>query len=281
MISAVVPTYNSAAFIEGCLDAITSQSRPVDEIVIADDGSTDNTLDLVLKRRESRVKVLNLPHGGTAKARMAGIKAASGEWIAWCDADDRWHPSKIEKQLAASNGYDVVYSNGRLMRDGTEMGDFWSANRIRPRRGGRELLPSFFWRNPVLSASSFARCSAVLKALEGTRIENGYMDLDYALWLNMLAQGARFTFLSECLVDYGVHDAQQTSRGYETRLWVEGMLRDFLTRHPEFAASHPALVRIRMAKLYGALVREKSRSAQATAAFPWSRFLRLMVAGRP
>lgn len=98
-ISAIIPAYNSAAFIADAIGSIRAQTRPVDEIIVVDDGSTDDTA-MIIQRLGEGVQYLHQANAGPSAARNQGIKAARGDLIAFLDADDQWTRTKIEHQLA-------------------------------------------------------------------------------------------------------------------------------------------------------------------------------------
>jgi len=101
-ITAVIPAYNSAAYITQALDSIAAQTRPVSEIIVVDDGSTDDTADLVRNwAGPVPLSLVTQKNQGPSAARNRGIRAADGDWIAFLDADDQWTPTKIEEQCAA------------------------------------------------------------------------------------------------------------------------------------------------------------------------------------
>ncbi len=102
-ISAVIPTYNNAAFITEAIDSILAQSHPVDEIIVVDDGSSDHSETLVkaIAQKSDKLIYIKQQNQGPSSARNRGIEAASGDWIAFLDADDRWPADKIALQLAA------------------------------------------------------------------------------------------------------------------------------------------------------------------------------------
>ncbi len=101
-ISAVIPAYNSEKYILDAIDSIKNQTRAVDEIIVIDDGSIDNTQQLIQTKTENIIYKKQENQGPSA-ARNSGIKMASGDWIAFLDADDQWTPDKIEKQCAVLN----------------------------------------------------------------------------------------------------------------------------------------------------------------------------------
>jgi glycosyltransferase involved in cell wall biosynthesis len=98
-VSVVIPAYKAAGTIARALDSVLAQTRPPDEIIVVDDGSPDDT-SAVVAAYAARVKYVRKANGGTASARNRGLDESSGELIALLDADDYWHPGKLEKQLA-------------------------------------------------------------------------------------------------------------------------------------------------------------------------------------
>ncbi len=106
LVSVVVPAYNAAPYIGRTLASIAGQTYPNLEIVVVDDGSTDGTGEIVAEAagRDGRIRAFRGPHRGTAAARNLGASQATGEWLAPCDADDLWHPAKLERQIGALAG---------------------------------------------------------------------------------------------------------------------------------------------------------------------------------
>lgn len=106
----VIPTFNRAATIGQAIDSVLRQTVPAREIIIVDDGSTDDTARLVTGLGNPLIRLLvNDRNRGATASRNRGAKAATAEWIAFLDSDDYWHPEKLaaERALIASNG-DVV-----------------------------------------------------------------------------------------------------------------------------------------------------------------------------
>jgi glycosyltransferase involved in cell wall biosynthesis len=96
-ITAVIPAYNAERYIGRAIESVLAQTRPVDEIIVVDDGSTDNTAGVV-RAFGDKVKLICQPNAGECAARNTGIKAAVSSWIAFLDADDEWLPDKIQMQ---------------------------------------------------------------------------------------------------------------------------------------------------------------------------------------
>ena len=99
LVSAIVPTYNYGHFLDRAVDSVLRQTHHPTELIVVDDGSTDNTAE-VLGRYGDRIKVITLGRSGLSAARNAGVRAASGEFVAFLDSDDWWHAEKIARQVA-------------------------------------------------------------------------------------------------------------------------------------------------------------------------------------
>jgi glycosyltransferase involved in cell wall biosynthesis len=97
LVSVVIPTYNSAQFIGEAVDSCLAQTYPNCEIIVVDDGSTDDTRDRVEARYGEQIGYLYQPNAGPSAARNCGIRAARGAFIQFCDADDQLLPAKVER----------------------------------------------------------------------------------------------------------------------------------------------------------------------------------------
>jgi len=100
-VSAIIPCYNYGKYLPRAIDSILAQTRPVSEILVVDDGSTDNTREVATSYGD-RVQYIFQQNQGRAAARNHGMREATGDWIALLDADDWWFPEKIELQLKAA-----------------------------------------------------------------------------------------------------------------------------------------------------------------------------------
>jgi len=101
LVSVILPTYNRAAYLTAAVDSVLKQSCADWELIIADDGSTDDTARCLDAMRDRRITILRLPHSGNpSKVRNAAMRRAQGEYLAFLDSDDIWAPTKIETQVA-------------------------------------------------------------------------------------------------------------------------------------------------------------------------------------
>jgi glycosyltransferase involved in cell wall biosynthesis len=99
-VSSVIPTYNRAELVQRAIDSVLAQTRPVDEIIVVDDGSSDGTRELLQARYGERIVYRWQPNAGVSAARNAGMALARGRYIALLDSDDIWMPEKTARQLA-------------------------------------------------------------------------------------------------------------------------------------------------------------------------------------
>ena len=113
-VSAVIPAYNASEHIGRAIESVLAQTRPADEIIVVDDGSTDTTRNEVAKFG-NRIKYIYQENAGAGAARNTGTKAAQMQWIAFLDADDEWVPKKLELQIDnLKKNPDLVWAYGNM-----------------------------------------------------------------------------------------------------------------------------------------------------------------------
>ena len=135
-VSVVIPVYNGAKFIAETLRSILGQTASPFEVIVVNDGSTDNTASVVEEFGNS-VTVITIPNSGVPTARNTGASQATGNWLAFCDSDDLWLPAKLEKQLRLANeAPDIQY----VLTDFAEMTDGVVMN-----RSYFSWIPKDFW----------------------------------------------------------------------------------------------------------------------------------------
>lgn len=181
--SVVIPAYNSDATIIRALDSVASQTFRDFEIVVVDDASRDQTVRLVkewaLRNMSVTLQVFDA-NGGAAKARNAGISAATAPWIAFLDSDDAWHPRKLEYIALLITKYPQVDVWGGRCCLG------FSAQEIEFDALSVRLIgtasPQVFFSNPYMTPAVVARKTPALHFDEGHRYAE-----DYKLWLSLFS----------------------------------------------------------------------------------------------
>ena len=114
LVSIIMPSYNTASFIEETIQSVLNQTYTNWELIIVDDCSTDNTDEVLENIKDSRIRYFkNDKNSGAAVSRNKALREARGQWIAYLDSDDLWMPEKLEKQIhfMETNGYAFSYTN--------------------------------------------------------------------------------------------------------------------------------------------------------------------------
>lgn len=121
LISIVVPAYQAEKYIAATIDSVLRQTYSHFELIIVDDGCTDQTVQIIKSYHDSRIKIVSQSNQGLSAARNAGILAAKGEYVAFLDADDIWFPNKLEMDLSTVHRYQdpvcVVFSGHYCVDD--------------------------------------------------------------------------------------------------------------------------------------------------------------------
>lgn len=203
-VSVIIPAYNAAAWISESLDSVLRQTYADWEIIVVDDGSTDNTTEVVesYSAQDERIRLLTQAvNRGPSTARNIGMLAARGDYIAFLDADDLWLPAKLEKQVASlktKQDVGACYTWFETVNDHRQVIQQWKDLRLT------------FWHNPVdalaLARGNYVCGSASSVMMRRTLIETvglfnesmrGSEDLDY--WYRM-ALRTSFCLVPEPLV---------------------------------------------------------------------------------
>ena len=121
MISVIIPVYNVAGFLRQAVDSALAQTCRDIEVIVVDDGSTDCSADTLRDLDDPRLRVIREEHAGSAAARNAGLRSASGELVAFLDADDLWAPGNLERQsafLASHPEVDMTFGHSLVVDEG-------------------------------------------------------------------------------------------------------------------------------------------------------------------
>lgn len=112
-VSIIVPVYNGEQYISRCINSISNQDYDNLQIIVVDDGSTDNTLAVLQKIHDDRIQIFSISNGGVSSARNFGLSKATGDYVMFADADDWLNPNVIDALVSAeqSCGYDMILGN--------------------------------------------------------------------------------------------------------------------------------------------------------------------------
>ena len=218
-ISVIIPCYNCESTIAETLASIAAQTLPPEEVILVDDGSSDQTWEVLHALRANdypEIILLSHPYRlnyGSSMARCLGLHHASGEFIAFLDADDLYAPRKLEQQLAAFRRYpEIVMCHTAV----SVIGDLDQAHYFEAAFSGSPEVPywlrsqeDYLIRNRICISSSMVRAD-VLQRVPFSFVGKQGVE-DWLCW-SLLASKGPFLFLPDQLTLYRVHPASITSR---------------------------------------------------------------------
>lgn len=208
-VSVVIPCFNSLRFLPETVESVLAQSHADLEVVLVDDGGTDELEDWVSRQTDARVRLIRQENAGPSAARNRGIAGSTGDLVAFLDSDDLWEPTFLAELLPrfddpevamTYSGWDVIDAagrpNGRAVLSTWE-GDVWER---------------FVTRNPVACSGVVLRRS-VLEAVGGFEVNRDRFPIDvedWELWVR-IAASHRVAVVSRPLVHHRRHDANSSS----------------------------------------------------------------------
>jgi glycosyltransferase involved in cell wall biosynthesis len=263
-VSVVIATYNYGRFLAETLESVRRQTFADYEVVVVDDGSTDNTSAIIQPYlADRRLRYVCTEHMGQAAAKNRGIALARAPLVAFLDADDIWLPGKLTRQVERFQSdpeLGVVYSR-RLLIDQ----DGWQLTYKEPGLHRGDILDAMFLGNFICFSSSMVR-RAVFERVGGFD-ERLALAVDYDLWLRV-AVDHRFDYVDEPLVKYRVGHASLSRRVIERLHTACGIMQRFLDERGGRQLLDPQLVRLAFADTYYHLALER-RSRARLRALPW------------
>jgi glycosyltransferase involved in cell wall biosynthesis len=195
----IIPTWNRASTIVASIESVLNQTYPIHEILICDDGSTDNTREILTAFTDRRIRFIGGAHSGLpAVPRNRGLRESTGDWVAFLDSDDCWLPEKLSVQMRAVGEVGCKASATNAWRVTPEMGRTMPYIQFESSKITLQDLLRVNWvicssvlveRGIALACGGFPEDSE-LKAIE-----------DFALWLRV-ASMTDFVYCNDPLVDY-------------------------------------------------------------------------------
>ncbi len=213
LVSIIVPVYNMAQYMQKCVDSLTSQSYKNIEIILVNDGSTDNSGVLCdeCAKKDARIRVVHKSNGGLSSARNAGLDAAKGDYISFVDSDDFLNTATIQKMVQCMLSYDcevvcvksnIIDSKGNVTRTFSN-----NTNRV-------EILKSEqYIRGICEKRLSESVCDKLFtrKILENRRFEVGRLNEDFFFLSKLLLKGKSIALIDFSGYNYFKHEGTITA----------------------------------------------------------------------
>jgi len=203
-VTVVIPTYNRARFIAEAIKSVLEQTFRDFELIVVDDGSTDDTAAVVSRFTDPRLRYVYQTNQERSAARNHGIRLAQGEYVAFLDSDDVWLPAKLEYQVAlldARPAVGLAYTGAYIFEDQLTFTE------QRPRWRGQVLKALLMEDNVVCGsgATPLVRraCFARVGGFDETASIYGVEDWD--MWVRLATAGYEFDFVSQPLARCRVH----------------------------------------------------------------------------
>jgi glycosyltransferase involved in cell wall biosynthesis len=229
LVSIVIPNFNLGRYAGEAIASALAQTHPAVEVIVVDDGSSDDSLERIRATpgvRAGRVQLLAQANGGVARARNAGAARAGGRFLVFLDADDQLEPAYVERCLAALEAAPatVAYAYTQMRYFGAAEGIY----RSKPFGRWKLIRGNFINASALVRREAFEAVGGFDAGMTGHE--------DHALWVAMLARGWGGVFVPEPLIRYRRHQA--ASRNTLTRARLRQLHADVAIRHPRLFWLH-------------------------------------------
>lgn len=224
LVSIIMPSYNTADYISDSLSSILAQTYENWELIIVDDCSTDNTVEVIKTFNDPRIKLYqNEKNSGAAISRNYALRKATGKWIAFLDSDDTWDSKKLEKQIKfmIERNYDFTFTDYRICLNGEWMPYINTG----PDIVNKKKMYDYCYFSTITVMYDREKIGLI-------QIADLKKNNDYAMWLQAIEKSNAYR-LPECLSFYIKHDGSVSS-GSKTKLikWHYRLFRDGLAMSP-------------------------------------------------
>ena len=214
-VSVIVPCYNSAEFVQSCIDSVLSQHYQNIELICVDDNSTDGTLKMLheMSGKDARLKVLQNVGKGVAAARNMGIQNATGRFLAFLDSDDYWFPNKLDRHISFMIRNNAALSHTSYVR----LNKIENKEEIR-HCDSHENLKSMLKNNGMGCSTVIYDTAYIGKVL----MPNLRKRQDWATWLSILSKNPDMESLGldEILTRYNIRPGSVSSTRYDLAFYT-------------------------------------------------------------
>jgi glycosyltransferase involved in cell wall biosynthesis len=262
-----MPTWNRARFVAEAVASVLGQSHGTLELVVVDDGSTDDTRDVLAAIRDPRLRLVATAHRGIGAALNTGLAVASGEVVARLDSDDLWLPTMLADQLAALAGHpdvDVVHARSQVIDgNGRRCDEYWG----RPLRFPDDPLLSLLYVDPICTVTAVYRRRLLGRV--GPWPEHVQVGEDADLNLRVALAGGRFLFRDAVVALNRRHPGNQSGDPTRFHAGRRAVLDAFYAR-PDLPAGALAMRRLAYSNLdteHGLHLHGARRWREASGAF--------------
>lgn len=214
MVSVITPTYNHAPFLRETIESVLAQTFTSWEMIVVDDGSTDNTVEVAKSFSDPRIRVYARSHVGMdrlAETFNFGLVQARGELVGVVEGDDRWRPTKLALQVPLFSDTSLVVAYARYAVIGAH-GNVLAVPRLcgPSKKSSYDAFPALLEDSYIMLVTTLMRRSA-LEHIGGFRQIQGHRHIDYATWLAMAELG-KFIGGTEIVAEWRRHGGSATVR---------------------------------------------------------------------
>ena len=232
IVSVIMPAFNAEDYIQEAINSVIAQTYFNWELIIIDDGSTDSTKNICDSNvtKDKRISYLRKSNGGPGSARNFGVSYSKSQLLAFLDADDLWHPMKLEISLFHFYrlNVDLLFTNTFLFSKTEELLqiDKLATSSVQDINlySGTEAILDFFDGNKVPILTVLVKKSAILSV--GAFTTNNEFVEDFHLWLKLLKSGFEFASISEPLSFYRNHSQSSSNTDKSISLKVVCAIKD-------------------------------------------------------
>lgn len=254
MVSVIIPAYNCQKYIADAIDSVLEQTYTDFEIIIVNDGSTDNTSAILHQYEDNqKITIIHQKNMGAATARNVGINCSKGELIAFLDSDDLWCPEKLLKQIQCMNSNpkcNMVYSDWATFDENGIIDSNFPLSRNYPRPSGNVF-------NQLIEACIISTITVLIKKEVFSKVGFFNVELecgeDYELWLRIAATN-QIAYCPGVVAKYRQRSGSLTHKGRSKKTFepdeitvIKSILKQFPARTKDLS---PKKIKTRFAKIY-------------------------------